>query len=64
MIFLNHFSLAEIYRRFLKEYEAENPEIEEQRQFRKQNYVGETSVLERRNKEEAHIFKSEQKSPA
>ena len=31
IVFLNHFSLAEIYRRFLKEYEAENPEIEEQR---------------------------------
>jgi len=31
LVFLNHFSLAEIYRRFLKEYESENPEIEEQR---------------------------------
>jgi len=31
LVFLNHFSLAEIYRRFLKQYEAENPEIEEQR---------------------------------
>ena len=41
-----------MYKTFLKEYEDENPEIEELRQFRKLNYQGERPIVQQQRKED------------